>query len=66
MSLYEQASRMLARLKKPVYLSDVNRDMCDQVLERGIESVCVEAARHDDRAMIDDLADAGISTRATS
>ena len=59
MSLYEQASRMLARLKKPVYLSDVNRDMCDQVLERGIESVCVEAARHDDRAMIDDLADAG-------
>lgn len=59
MGLYEQAARILARLKKPVYLSDVNRSMCDQVLERGIESICVEAARHDDRGMIDDLVDAG-------
>ena len=59
MGLYEQAARILARLKKPVYLSDVNRSMCDQVLERGIGPICVEAARHDDRGMIDDLVDAG-------
>lgn len=59
MELYEQAARILARLKKPVYLSDVNRSMCDQVLERGIGPICVEAARHDDRGMIDDLVDAG-------
>ena len=66
MGLYEQAARILARLKKPVYLSDVNRSMCDQVLERGIGPICVEAARHDDRGMIDDLVDAGYLTRATS
>ena len=59
MELYEQAARILARLKKPVYLSDANRSMCDQVLERGIGPICVEAARHDDRGMIDDLVDAG-------
>lgn len=59
MGLYEQAARILARLRKPVYLSDVNRSMCDQVLERGIGPICVEAARHDDRGMIDDLVDAG-------
>ncbi len=55
LSLYEQSVRILERLRSPVYLSQVNRDMFVRVLERNIEQVCVEMAKHDDRRSIDEL-----------
>lgn len=59
MSLYEQATRIIERLKDPVFMTATNRSMCDRILALGIEDVCVECAKHDDRNAIDALLDMG-------
>ena len=53
--LYDQATRVIERLKDPIYLTPVNRSMCERMLETNLCDICVEAAKHDDRAMLDDL-----------
>lgn len=58
--LYDQATRLVARLKDPIFLSDVNRAMCNRVLETSIGDICVEAAKHDDRRLVDDLLNMGL------
>lgn len=59
LGVYDQATRLVERLKDPVFLTDVNRAMCERVLSTGIGDICVEAAKHDDRRLIDDLLDLG-------
>lgn len=59
MALYDQATRLVERLKDPVFLTQVNRNMCDRALKTNIADICVEAAKRDDRRLIDDLLDMG-------
>lgn len=59
MALYDQATRLVERLKDPVFLTEVNRDMCERVLRTSIGDISVEAAKHDDRRLMDDLFDLG-------
>lgn len=33
--------------------------MCERILAKGIEQICVEAAKHDDRTSIDKLVELG-------
>lgn len=55
LELYRQAQLIIERLKDPIYMTDSNKSMCDAFMEREACAICVDAARHDDRAMIDDL-----------
>lgn len=59
LELYEQATRIIGRLHDPVFLSESNHAMCERILQKGIEQICVEIAKHDDRAAIDSLVDLG-------
>lgn len=59
LDLYEQAIRVIDRLKDPIFLSDSNRAMCERILENGIEQICVEMAKRDDRESIDELVELG-------
>lgn len=56
---YDQAVRIVERLLDPVFLTPVNRSMCDRALRCGIEDICVDVARHDDRRTLDALLDLG-------
>lgn len=59
LSVYDQAKRVVARMVDPVLMTTVNRSLCDGTLKSNIEKICVEAAKHDDRAIIDALLDLG-------
>ncbi|HIS40225.1 MAG TPA: leucine-rich repeat protein [Candidatus Aphodovivens avistercoris] len=59
LDLYEQSVRLVARLKDPMFLTPVNRSLCERVLTLNIGDVCAEAAKHDDRRLLDDLMDGG-------
>ncbi|WP_165173983.1 leucine-rich repeat domain-containing protein [Adlercreutzia sp. ZJ242] len=59
LGVYDQAVLIMARLADPVYLSAVNRSLCERALRDNIEDVCVEIAKHDDRRAIDSLLDLG-------
>lgn len=59
LELYEQATRVIKRLKDPIFLSDVNRGMCDRILRNNVAEICVEMAKNDDRESIDDLVELG-------
>lgn len=56
---YDQAVRIAERLLDPVFLTPVNRSMCDRALRCGIGEICVDVARHDDRKTFDVLMDLG-------
>lgn len=56
---YEQAVRLIERLRDPVFLRPSNEAMCRRVLSNGIVQICVEMAKHDDRRSIDALVDMG-------
>ena len=58
-SLYEQMRRIVARMKDPVLLQPRYAQVYASILGAGIEGVCTEIARHDDRALLEDLADLG-------
>ena len=64
LELYRQAQLIIERLKDPIYMTDSNKSMCDAFMEREACAICVDAARHDDRAMIDDLVALGYLTGA--
>ncbi len=59
MALYDQATRLVVRLKDPIFLTEVNRNMCERALQTNIGDICVEAAKHDDRRLMDDLLNLG-------
>lgn len=59
LGLYDQATRLIGRLLDPVYLSEVNRQLCERFLRGNAERICVELAKHDDRAALDAMLDFG-------
>lgn len=59
LDLYEQATRIVARLRDPLLLTPVNCSMYDRILKNNVEKMCVAAARHDDRKVIDAMLDLG-------
>ena len=59
LDLYEQVTRIIARLLDPVCMLEVNRSMAERFLASNIEPACVAIARHDDRRSIDALLDLG-------
>lgn len=58
-SAYDQARLMVARLEDPVLMDEVDRMYFGQTIERHLEAICIDIARHDDRTMFDKLADLG-------
>lgn len=59
LDLYDQAERLLRRLKDPVFLSEVNRQLCERFLTNNVMQVCVALAKHDDRELLDAMLDLG-------
>ena len=58
-SAYEQVKLIIERLNDSVLLTPSNRQRYHNVLADNIEEICVDIARHDDRATMADLADLG-------
>ena len=58
-SIYEQITMIMPRLKDPILLTTVNRNMFERLLRLYIVEICVDIARHDDRALMSDLLDFG-------
>lgn len=59
MRLYEQGSRLLARLADPLFLSEVSRSVFSSFLHANAVDVCMEFARRGDRESISSLIDMG-------
>ena len=58
-SVYEQVSKIVARLDDPILLTKTNRNLFERVLRWHIVEICVEIARNDDRYLVDRLIDLG-------
>lgn len=58
-SAYEQIKLILGRMNDPIMLTDVNRGMFERLVRNHIDDICVDIARHDDRAAMDELVDRG-------
>lgn len=56
---YEQVTRILSRLQDSVYMTPANRNLADHVLKDHLLDFCLEIARHDDKALMDELLDMG-------
>ncbi len=59
LDIYDQATRLIRRLQDPVYLSVVNRQLCERFLSNNVEAICLALAKRDDRASIDAMLDLG-------
>ncbi len=59
LDLYEQVVRIMERLRDPVFLTDVNRQILERVVRQHLDDVCVAVARRDDRAAVDALVELG-------
>lgn len=62
-SAYEQVRLILDRFKDPIMLVRVNRAMFELLIREHLVEMCVDIARHDDRASVDDLCDFGFLNR---
>lgn len=58
-SIYEQVSRVVERLRDPILLTNVNRKNFERLFQWHLEEICVDIARHDDRELIDALIEFG-------
>lgn len=58
-SAYEQVRLIIGRLDDAVLLTKANRKRYRTLISENIEEICVDIARHDDRATIGRLADLG-------
>ena len=63
--LYGQLTRIIERLRDPLFLSENTRRMYGQILRDNLVEMCVAAARHDDRASVDALVELGYLDRET-
>ena len=63
--LYGQLTRIIERLRDPLFLSENTRRMYGQILRDNLVDMCVAAARHDDRASVDALVGLGYLDRET-
>lgn len=55
LSLHAQAQLIVERLLDPIYMTPTNRGMMDLALRSHLKDICVDAARHDDKRLIDGL-----------
>jgi len=58
-SAYEQAKLIVGRFRDPIMLTPVNKSMFERIIREHLIDICKDVARHDDRALIDDLCDYG-------
>ncbi|MBQ9043122.1 MAG: leucine-rich repeat domain-containing protein [Eggerthellaceae bacterium] len=58
-SIYEQVSRVVERLREPILLTNVNRKNFERLFQWHLEEICVDVARHDDRELMDALLEFG-------
>lgn len=58
-SIYDQVTRVIERLRDPVLLTNVNRKNFKRLFDEHLEEICVDIARHDDRQAIDALLEFG-------
>lgn len=56
---YEQGRRIVKRLSDPVYMTPNNRGLMESSLRNHLSEICVDAARHDDKSVIEGLLDLG-------
>ena len=63
--LYGQLTRIIGRLRDPLFLSENTRRMYGQILRENLVEMCVAAARHDDRESVDALVELGYLNRET-
>lgn len=63
LDLYEQAMRIVGRLKDPVYFEYNTKTLCESFMRENLLDVCVAVARHDDRATMEALFDLGFIMR---
>lgn len=63
--LYGQLTRIIGRLRDPLFLSENTRRMYGQILRDNLVEMCVAATRHDDRESIDALVELGYLDRGT-
>lgn len=61
--LYDQSKMIIARLKDPVLMTPSNKSMCDRAMRSNLVDIIVQAARHDDRQVVDDMLDLGYLTK---
>ena len=62
-SAYEQVRLMMARFADPIMLTSINRALFERIIREHLVEICVDVARHDDRAVVDDLCDFGFLNR---
>ncbi len=65
MDLYGQVTRIVERLRDPIFLTENTRMMYESIIRSNLEDMCVAIARHDDRESIDALIDLGFLNRET-
>lgn len=56
---YEQGTRVVARLRDPVCMTPNNRSLMETALRNHLEEICIDAARHDDKTVIEGMLDLG-------
>ena len=61
--MYGQLTRIIERLRDPLFLSENTRRMYGQIFRDNLVDMCVAAARHDDRASVDALVELGYLDR---
>lgn len=59
LGVYEQAARIVERLRDPIFLTRGRRQMLESILRRNVCEVCAEVAKHADRAAMEGLIDLG-------
>lgn len=56
---YEQGSLIVKRLSDPICMTPNNRSLMETTLRNHLLEICVDAARHDDKSVIEGLIDLG-------
>lgn len=56
---YEQAKRIVERLKDPIYMTPTNKGLMESALRSHLLEACIDIARHDDKDVMEGLLDLG-------
>ena len=59
LSAYEQGTRVVARLSEPIFMTPNNKSLMEASVRNHLNEICVDAARHDDKSVIEGLIDLG-------
>lgn len=56
---YEQGTRVVVRLSDPIFMTPNNKSLMETSIRNHLDEICVDAARHDDKKVIEGLLDLG-------